>query len=294
MNPDSPMPLTLLQTDIELLDQEFKKCKKEEMMEYLLYLSREPLYLLHWMWPLSIGLEGQYTQSIKQGWEECVLTSSNSELIHLFILLYIHVTKSLSLMFPTTSIRLDSMLGMDSLHPSTILTSLRKQNLPDLRNWIWSVSKTSGSRAWRQCREQWFPTVIQPLLQVICHLLLPSPCPLAAPVLVLAIHLSEATEQAIHLRAVLLILARSVEQRNTCHYPLKGCRQGKKMMRWRGQVYLAWDICRTGLQGKDQENLTGVLWWQLWPLYTTTVFIHVYTRSPIRDKRGYCYWSSKA
>ena len=66
MNLDSPMPLTFSQMDIEILDQESKKCKKEEKMEYLLYLSREPLYLLHWVWPLPIGLEGQYAQSIKQ------------------------------------------------------------------------------------------------------------------------------------------------------------------------------------------------------------------------------------
>ena len=58
MNPDSPMPLTLSQMDIELLNKEFNKCKKEETMEYLLYLSREPLHLLHWVWPLPIGLEG--------------------------------------------------------------------------------------------------------------------------------------------------------------------------------------------------------------------------------------------
>ena len=45
----------------ELLDKESNKCKKEEMMEYLLHLSREPLYLLHWVWPLPIGLGGQYT-----------------------------------------------------------------------------------------------------------------------------------------------------------------------------------------------------------------------------------------
>ena len=38
----------------------------------------------------------------------------------------------------------------------------------------------------------------------------------------------------------------------------------------------------TGLQGKDQENLTGVLWWRLCALYTTTEFVHVYTRSPIQ------------
>ena len=49
MNPDSPMPLTLSQTDIELLDKESNKCKKEETMEYLLHLSRDPLYLLHWV-----------------------------------------------------------------------------------------------------------------------------------------------------------------------------------------------------------------------------------------------------
>ena len=99
---------------------------------------------------------------------------------------------------------------------------------------------------------------------------------------------AEATKQAIHLRTVLLILARSVEWRNACHYPLKGHRQGKKIMRWMGWVYLAWGTRCTGLQGKDQENQ-----W-LWPLYTTTVFVHVYTRSLIRDKRDYCYWSSKA
>ena len=58
MNPDSLMPLTLSQTDIELLDKVSNKCKKEEMMEYLLYLSREPLYLLHQVWPLPIGLGG--------------------------------------------------------------------------------------------------------------------------------------------------------------------------------------------------------------------------------------------
>ena len=58
MNLDSPLPLTISQTDIELLDQKSKKCKKEERMEHLLYLSREPLYLLHWVWPLPIGLGG--------------------------------------------------------------------------------------------------------------------------------------------------------------------------------------------------------------------------------------------
>ena len=42
---------------------------------------------------------------------------------------------------------------------------------------------------------------------------------------------SEATEQAIHLRTMLLILARSVEWGNACHYPLKGRWQGKKMIR---------------------------------------------------------------
>ena len=67
MNPDSPMPLTLSQMDIELLNKKPNKCKKEETMEYLLHLSREPLYLLHWIWPLSIGLGGQYAQSVKQG-----------------------------------------------------------------------------------------------------------------------------------------------------------------------------------------------------------------------------------
>ena len=74
INLDSPFPLTLSQTDIELLDQESKKCKKEETMEYLLYLSREPLYLLHWVWPLPIGLGDCYAQSVKQGQEECILT----------------------------------------------------------------------------------------------------------------------------------------------------------------------------------------------------------------------------
>ena len=58
MNPDSQIPLPLLQTDIELLDKESNKCKKEETMEYLLHLSREPLYLLHQVWPLPIGLGG--------------------------------------------------------------------------------------------------------------------------------------------------------------------------------------------------------------------------------------------
>ena len=58
MNLDSPMPLTLSQMDIELLDKEFNKCKKEETMEYLLHLSRESLYLLHQVWPLPIGLGG--------------------------------------------------------------------------------------------------------------------------------------------------------------------------------------------------------------------------------------------
>ena len=43
-------------------------------MEYLLHLSREPLYLLHWIWPLPIGLGGRYAQSIKQGQEEHLLT----------------------------------------------------------------------------------------------------------------------------------------------------------------------------------------------------------------------------
>ena len=105
---------------------------------------------------------------------------------------------------------------------------------------------------------------------------------------------AETTEQAIQWRTMLLILVRGVEWGNTCHYPLKGHRQGKQMMKGRGQVYLAWGTCHTGLQGKDQENLTRVLWRQLWPLYTTTMFVHVYTISPIRDKRDYCYWSSIA
>ena len=94
---------------------------------------------------------------------------------------------------------------------------------------------------------------------------------------------------------MLLILAGgSVEGSNACHYPLKGYRQGKQVKVGGGQVYLAWDTCRTGLQGKDQENLTEVLWRQLWPLYTTTMFVNVYTRSPIKDKRDYCYRPSKA
>ena len=104
----------------------------------------------------------------------------------------------------------------------------------------------------------------------------------------------EVTKQAIQWRTALPILARGVEWGNACHYPLKGHRQGKEMMKGKGWVYLAWDTHHTGLQGKDQENLTGVLWQWLWPLYTTTVFVHVYTRSPIREKRDYCYWSSTA
>ena len=43
-------------------------------MEYLLYLSREPLYLLHQVWPLLIELGGQYTQFVKQGQEKCIFT----------------------------------------------------------------------------------------------------------------------------------------------------------------------------------------------------------------------------
>ena len=40
----------------------------------------------------------------------------------------------------------------------------------------------------------------------------------------------EVTEQAIQRRTALLILARgSVERSNTCHYPLKGHRQGKRV-----------------------------------------------------------------
>ena len=52
MNPDSPMPLTLSQTDIELLDKESNKCKKEEMVEYLLYASVSPapgMAPAHWV-----------------------------------------------------------------------------------------------------------------------------------------------------------------------------------------------------------------------------------------------------
>ena len=104
----------------------------------------------------------------------------------------------------------------------------------------------------------------------------------------------KATEQAIHLRTMLLILAWEYRWSNAHHYPLKGCRQGKEIVKGKGRVYLAWGTCHTGLQGKDQENLTEVLWWQLWPLYTTTMFVHVYTRSPIKYKRDYCYWSRKA
>ena len=104
----------------------------------------------------------------------------------------------------------------------------------------------------------------------------------------------EVTEKAIHLRTALLILAGSVEWGNACHYPLKGHRQGKEIVKGEGQVYLALGTRRTGLQGKDQENLTRVLWWRLWFLYTTTMFVHVYARSLIRDKRDYCYWSSIA
>ena len=60
---------------------------------------------------------------------------------------------------------------------------------------------------------------------------------------------------------MLLILAGgSVEGSNACHYPLKGCRQGKQVKVEEGQVYLAWGTRHTGLQGKDQENLTEVLW----------------------------------
>ena len=45
------MPLTLLQMDIELVDKESNKCKKEEMMEYLLYASVSPaLGLAHAHW----------------------------------------------------------------------------------------------------------------------------------------------------------------------------------------------------------------------------------------------------
>ena len=58
MNLDSTMPLALSQTDIELLNKGSDKCKKEETIEYLLYLSREPLHLLHQVWPLPIGLGG--------------------------------------------------------------------------------------------------------------------------------------------------------------------------------------------------------------------------------------------
>ena len=86
----------------------------------------------------------------------------------------------------------------------------------------------------------------------------------------------------------------SVERGNACHYPLKGCRQGQRVKDERVESILLGGTHHTGLQGKDQENLTGVLWWQLWPLYTTTVFVHVYTTSPIKDKHNYCYWSSKA
>ena len=75
------------------------------------------------------------------------LLGSNSELTHHFISLYILVTKSLPHMFPITSTRSGLMLGMDSLNPSSILTSSRKQNLPDLRNWIPSISRCSGDEA---------------------------------------------------------------------------------------------------------------------------------------------------
>ena len=54
------------------------------------------------------------------------LLGSNSGLTPCFILLYILVINSLPLMFPITSTRLGFMLGMDSLNPSSILTSSRK------------------------------------------------------------------------------------------------------------------------------------------------------------------------
>ena len=31
--------------------------------------------------------------------------------------------------------------------------------------------------------------------------------------------------------------------------------------------------------GKDQENLTGVLWWHLWPYILFYMHVHVYTGS---------------
>ena len=140
------------------------------------------------------------------------------------------------------------------------------------------------NRLWALLSMQWLstPLGVNPLaawhMAVLVHsFVLCTPCStLWAKQLLLP---PEATKQAIHLRTMLPILARSVEWGNACHYPLKGHWQGKKMIRWRGQVYLAWGTHCTDLQGKDQENLTGVLWQCLWPLYTTTVFVHVYTRS---------------
>ena len=79
-----------------------------------------------------------------KGKRSASLLGLNSGLTHHFILLYILVTKSLPPMFPITSTRLGFMLGMDSLNPSSILTSLRKQNLLNLRNWIQSISRCSG------------------------------------------------------------------------------------------------------------------------------------------------------
>ena len=39
------------------------------------------------------------------------------------------------------------------------------------------------------------------------------------------------------------------------------------------QIYLAWLI------GENQENLTGVLWWCLWPYMLNYLYIHMCTRS---------------
>ena len=83
--------------------------------------------------------------------------------------------------------------------------------------------------------------------------------------------ITEVIEQAIHWRTVLLILVRSVEWGNACHYPLKGHKQGKEMMKRKGQVYLAWGTHCTGLQGKDPRELD----WS--SLAATLAFIYYYS-----------------
>ena len=52
----------------------------------------------------------------------------------------------------------------------------------------------------------------------------------------------------------------SVERGNACYYPPKGHRQGQRVKDEKVKSILLGGTHHTGLQGKDQENLTGVLW----------------------------------